>query len=316
MVNKHVLYKQVLELFEQLDRPDASGEGVQRLFEPYSIEVTVKTVSSEKGSTDFIKIKIPGKQGKSVNGTAPTLGIIGRLGGLGTRPDVNGFVSDGDGALAALSSALKIAEMASKGDHLIGDVIITTHIDPDAPTQPHDPVPFMGSAVDIHTMNEFEVEEEMDAILSVDTTKGNRIINHTGVCISPTVKEGYILRVSDDLLDIIQNVTGELPVVLPITIQDITPYGNGVYHVNSILQPCVTTPAPVVGVAITASVAVPGCATGASRLEDVEQAARFCVEAAKLYGQQKISFYNEQEYQHLVSLYGDLKHLQTLGINK
>ena len=105
----------------------------------------------------------------------------------------------------------------------------------------------------------------MDAILSVDTTKGNRIINLRGFAISPTVKQGWILRVSEDLLGMMQIVTGRLPAVFAITTQDITPYGNDVYHVNSILQPATATAAPVVGVAITAEVAVPGCGTGASQ---------------------------------------------------
>lgn len=131
------------------------------------------------------------------------------------------------------------------------------------------------------TMNSFEVDPEMDAILSIDTTKRNRIINQKGFAISPTVKDGYILRVSEDLLDIMQIVTGRLPVVFAITTQDITPYGNGIYHLNSIMQPSTSTNAPVIGVAITTEVPVPGCATGASHAVDIEMAVRFCVEVAK-----------------------------------
>ena len=162
-------------------------------------------------------------------------------------------------------------------------------------------------------MNEYEIDPAMDAILSVDTTKGNRIINHRGFAISPTVKEGYILRASEDLLDIMSITTGQLPVVFAITTQDITPYGNGVYHVNSILQPATATTAPCVGVAITAETPVPGCATGASHAGDVELAARFVIEVAKVFGEGKCKFYDEEEYKHLVHLYGSLSHLQTLG---
>lgn len=54
-----------------------------------------------------------------------------------------------------------------------------------------------------------------------------------------------------------QITTGRLPYVFPLTMQDITPYGNDVYHLNSVLQPCTATDAPVVGVAITAEVMVP-----------------------------------------------------------
>ena len=68
----------------------------------------------------------------------------------------------------------------------------------------HDPVPFMGSPVEMSQVNREEVSPELDAILSVDTTKGNRVINTRGFAISPTVKEGYILRTSEDLLDLMQ----------------------------------------------------------------------------------------------------------------
>lgn len=309
--------KQVLEVYELLDSAYVNGYEVADLLKGAGLEeVTVTRIKGSKGTTDFIKAVVKGRNGKSRGGSAPTLGIIGRLGGLGARPERIGFVSDGDGALTAVASALKLANMQQKGDVLEGDVVIATHICPDAPTQPHDPVPFMDSPVDIAEMNRNEVDLAMEAILSVDTTKGNRVINHRGFAISPTVKEGYILRVSEDLLDLMQIVTGKLPVVFPITTQDITPYGNGIYHLNSILQPATATAAPVVGVAITAEVPVPGCATGASHLIDIEAAVRFCLEVAKAFGKGKCRFYDEEEFERLQELYGSMNHLQTLGRKK
>ncbi|MFD1425784.1 DUF1177 domain-containing protein [Kroppenstedtia sanguinis] len=306
--------QQTLTVYETVDDAHASGQKVKQLFEQYpDVTVTIQTVEGEKGNTDFIKILIPGEKGKTVGGTAPTFGIVGRLGGLGARPSRIGLVSDGDGAIAAVASALKLAEMKAKGDHLPGDVIITTHICPDAPTQPHEPVDFMGSPVDILTMNRHEVVPEVDAILSIDTTKGNRAINHKGIAISPTVKEGYILRISDDLLRIMEMCTGQLPVTFPITMQDITPYGNDVYHINSILQPAVATSSPVVGLAITAQSAVPGCGTGASHEVDIALAVKMAVEVAKEYTRGICSFYDEQEFTHLNKLYGSMKILQTMG---
>ncbi|MBO1700068.1 DUF1177 family protein, partial [[Clostridium] symbiosum] len=74
---------------------------------------------------------------------------------------------------------------------------------------------FMGSPVEMSQVNREEVSDELDAILSVDTTKGNRVINTRGFAISPTVKEGYILRTSEDLLDLMQITTGRLPYVFP-----------------------------------------------------------------------------------------------------
>jgi hypothetical protein len=306
-------FKHVLEIYELLDNKYVSGSDVKNYLSEISEQgnIFVTTVEGEKGSTDFIKITIPGLYGKINGGTAPTLGIIGRLGGIGARPEQTGFVSDGDGALACVASAAKLLDMTNKGDRLSGDVILTTHICPTAPTLPHEPVPFMDSPVDILTMNKYEVDEKMDAILAIDTTKGNRITNHKGFAVTPTVKEGYILRVSEDLLTIYTQTTGILPVTLPITTQDITPYGNGVYHVNSILQPAVATASPVVGVAITTETTVAGCATGATHLGDVDQVVRFALEVAKTFGEGKCSFYDKQEFEKLEKLYGKMTHLQT-----
>jgi len=232
------------------------------------------------------------------------------LGGIGARPARLGLVSDADGAIAAVAAAMKLGDMRQAGDLLPGDVIVSTHICPAAPTRPHHPVPFMDSPVGIDTLVRLSVDPAMEAILSIDTTRGNRIINVRGIAISPTVKEGYILRVSEDLLDILQTVTGRLPVVLPVTTQDLTPYGNGIFHLNSILQPATVTSAPLTGVALTAEVAVPGPATGASQAADIEQAARFCVEVAKAFGAGRCRFYDPDEFGRLVALYGSMRHLQ------
>lgn len=307
-------WKQVLDVFEILDSAHVDGEQVGELLKSNGIDdVTVTRVHGEKGYTDFVKAVIPGSNGNSAGGDAPTLGIVGRHGGLGARPELIGFVSDGDGPLVALSAALKLGVMRGKGDVLPGDVIVGTHVCPHAPSRPHFPVPFMGAPVGGAEMNKHELDDRMDAILSVDTTKGNRVINHRGFAISPTVKQGYILRVSEELLDVMQSTTGRMPVVFPLTTQDITPYGNSVFHLNSILQPSTATSVPVVGVAITAEVPVAGSATGATHLDDIDSAVRFCLETAKVFGAGHCHFHDEEEFAHLVNLYGEMTHLQTLG---
>ncbi len=309
-----MLMKQILDVYELLDRSDASGELVAKYMKELGAkDVTVTPITGPKGKTDMIRIRIPGTKGKTAGMAAPTLGVLGRLGGLGARPEQIGFVSDGDGALVALSVAAKLLDMKAKGDDLEGDVIVCTHICPDAPTSPHKPVPFMGSPVDMATVNKHEVDGSMDAILSVDTTKGNRVINTRGFAISPTVKEGYILRVSEDLLDLMQMTTGKLPFVFPLSMQDITPYGNDIYHLNSILQPATATDVPVVGVAITTEAPVAGCATGATHITDLEEAGRFVLETAKAYGRGQCSFYDEEEFEKITEKYGSMTHLQTLG---
>ena len=310
-----MLLKEILEVYEIMDDPRVNGESVVAYLKGIDPEADVETypLAGPKGITHMVKCRIAGSSGKTAGGKAPTLGILGRLGGIGARPELVGFVSDGDGALIAIAVAAKILNMKKKGDVLEGDVFISTHICPDAPTSPHKPVPFMGSPVEMAQVNAEEVSDELDAILSVDTTKGNRIIKHRGFAISQTVKSGYILKASDGLLDVMERVTGDHPYVFPVNMLDITPYGNDVFHINSIMQPCTCTQAPVVGVAITTETVVAGCATGATRYDDVESDARFCLEVAKDFGKGIISFYDEKEFAHMQELYGSMEILQTLG---
>ncbi len=308
------MFKQVLEIYELLDDPNVTGGDVDTLMRERGLkDITVKTIEGPKGKTDFVKIRIPGTDGKMSGGSSPTLGVVGRLGGIGARPEIVGFVSDGDGAATALSVALKLADMSRKGDRLKGDVVVATHVCPDAPTAPHEPVPFMDSPVGIDVMNREEVDDSMDAVLSIDTTKGNRIVKWRGFAITPTVKEGWVLMVSDDLLDIMGIATGRIPRVCPITTQDITPYGTGIDHINSIMQPATATDAPVVGVALTAEVPVPGCATGASHVTDIEEASQFVLEVAKAFGKGLCSFFDKEQWDIIVKRYGPLKMLQTTG---
>lgn len=125
------------------------------------------------------------------------------------------------------------------------------------------------------------IQENADiTVYELKGLKGNRIINHRGFAISPTVLNGYVLKVSDDLLDIMEITTGKYPYVFAVTTQDITPYGNDVYHLNSILQPATAASVPVVGVAITTETAVPSCATGSTHITDLEEIDAFTPEEA------------------------------------
>jgi len=308
------MLKQVLDIYELLSDAHIDGPRVLEFFKSRGLsEIETQTIRGKAGTTDFVKTVVPGRAGKKRSGQAPTLGIIGRLGGIGARPERIGLVSDADGAVTALSCALKLADMQSKGDVLNGDVVITTHICPNAPTKPHKPVAFMGSPVDTVELLKYEVDSDMDAILSVDTTRGNRIVNHKGIAISATVKEGYILRISEDLLDLLAWTTGKPPQVLPISMQDITPYGNELFHINSIMQPCTVTDVAVVGVALTADTVVPGCGTGASHEVDIRDAVAFCLEVAKAFTENRCSFYDAEEFGRIVGRYGSMRVLQTLG---
>jgi hypothetical protein len=302
------MFTHVQRAHDLLSRPDADGESVRTALEGTGVATEVETVSTDEGSTDFVTTTVPGDRAD-----APTLGVVGRLGGVGARPEEVGTVSDADGAVVALAAALALADLYDRGDRLAGDVRVATHVCPDAPVTPHEPVPFMSSPVDMATMNAHEVDEGMDAVLSVDATKGNRVHCERGFAVTPTVKEGWILRPSEGLLDVQERVTGEPPSTLTLTMQDITPYGNDVHHVNSILQPATATDAPVVGVATTSVNPVPGSATGANYLPELAGAAGFVVEAAKEFTRGRLSFYDDEEFDRLRSLYGSMDALQTLG---
>ena len=291
--------KSLLDLLDLLDDPHVTGESVVNRLKSWGVKyASSKTIGTNGKTTDFVSVLSPGRNGKTAGGTAPTLGIVGRLGGLGARPALIGFTSDGDGALAALTIAAKLGQMHERGDILEGDIMIRTHVCPNAPTRPHKPVPFMDSPVTSAQCNAEEVAPAMDALLSIDTTKGNRILNARGIAIT---------------LSILESTTGCLPMVLPLTQQDITPYGNDVYHLNSILQPSVATESPCVGVAITTQSQVAGSATGATHVPNVDEAVRFSIEVAQAYTAGKCHFYDSDEYQLLVSKYGTLSHFRTMG---
>src|SRR5699024_9178274 len=98
----------------------------------------VTVADGPHGSTDFVRVRVPGRHGRAAGGDAPTLGVIGRLGGVGARPNLTGLVSDADGAVSALAVAAKLLSMRARGDTLEGDVLVTTHICPDAPTDPRE----------------------------------------------------------------------------------------------------------------------------------------------------------------------------------
>lgn len=286
------MWNEVLETIRIFERGDDAAEILAGRLRADQIEVTITRETSERGYSDFVRACRRGEKS-----TAPKIGILGYLGGI-SAGERFALVSDADGAIAAAASMLRLAR-----EQFDGDVIVATHICPRAIHIPHKPVDFVNSPIPQSRMLDLMVDPAMDAILSIDTTRGNRVINHKGFAISPTVKEGYILRASEDLLDIMQNVTGRAPVVFPVTTQDITPYSSGVYHINGIMQPSTRTKSPVVGLAITSETAVPGPATGVTDVPAIESTARFAIEVARAFTSSRCRFYDPEEFQKLVAFF-------------
>ncbi|MCS7093466.1 MAG: DUF1177 domain-containing protein [Patescibacteria group bacterium] len=307
-----MVVREILEIFEIISKPEIDIKTLKEIFEKYDTEVEFVRVDESKktkppiggGKTIFIKIKI-----NSSDKNFPKIGIIGQLGGIGARPAEIGFVSDGDGALSALACALKLAKMKYYGERIRGRYVISTHLCPNAPTFPKKPVSFMGSPVSLETMNKLNVEKDMEAIITIDTTRGNRIIKNNYFAITPIVKEGWILKIPDEVIDVFEWITGENVSVVPITMQDITPYTNNLPHINSILQPAIATSAPVLGVAITSKKVIPGSATGVTNLFQIDTVCRFIIEISKRFCSKQLYFYNKEEFLKLKSLYGSMTKL-------
>lgn len=299
------MLSELLRIKDLLESPKVGGEAVARYLSDLGATVTVVPLGSDDGRLDFVRAVIPGSEGRSSGGSAPTIGLIGRLGGISARGDV-GFVSDADGALIALTVAAKLARLRQFEQLLRGDVVIATNITRAGAMAGQ----FMTSPVDMLEVSRLEVLPEMAAIISIDATKANRVVNRTGLAITPTVKEGWVLRVSESLLTLVERVTGEAATVLPITTQDITRMDNGVYHINSIMQPSLFTSAPVVGLATTSRVLIPGSATGVTNAPLLDSAARLCFEIVKHFTAGKLDLFDANEFQILTRLYGSLRMLQ------
>ena len=311
------LVRYILDVIDLLDNPKVNGDNIREFFRDKGLDkymfINVEHVSGDKGSTDFIKIVIPGSSGKSRGGNAPSLGVIGRLGGISARPSIRGLVSDADGAIVALAVAYRLADMASRGDALIGDVIVTTHVTPNAIVTPHKPAPLISSPVNIFELLRREVDPQMDGVLSVDATKANLVVKGSGFAITPTVKDGWILKVSEDLINIYMWVTGHSPIIVPITLQDVLPFSTPIYHINSIVQPWLYTHAPVVGIATITESVVPGSATGVTNIVSLDEAARFIIEVAKGFTEGKVKLYDEDEWNTIMKIHGSIREILIRG---
>ncbi len=300
------MLREIIEAVEFLEDPRHDGAAaVEWLARRHVPGARTQRIEGPLGFTDVVLAECGG-------GDGPCLGILGVLGGTGMRPARPGLVSDADGAVVALAVAAALGRQREAGDVLPGRVMVATHICPRALVREQKPAPMMSNPANRVEVLAAMLDPAMRAVLSVDASKANRVANRNGFAITPPVVGGWILRVSDDLLDIQQAVTGEAGFVLPITMQDITPYGSGIRHINSIMQPATQTGAPVVGVALTAAATVAGSATGASQPFVLEQAGRFCVEVARGFTAGRCAFFDAAERDVLVARYGAMEHLLRL----
>ena len=296
------MYGECLEIGELLSDPAAGGGEVAALF-PADAALTLTPLGEGDTQFDFVRIDLPGRNGKTAGGSAPTLGILGQLGGLRV-PGIPGLASEADGAVVSLAVALRLARMKAVGESLNGDVIVTTHVCQTAMLEPREPYPFVMPPVPFRRLLDFHVDAAMDAILTAETARGNRFVCHKGFAITQTVMQGYVLPGSPDLLRIMEHTTGTAPILYPVAMQDITPWDNGVHHSTLLLAPATVCDAPVVGVGLTSAAAPTGYATNVADVTDLENAARFCLNVAEEFGAGSCRFHDAEEFARMVERYG------------
>ncbi|MDO4565640.1 MAG: DUF1177 family protein [Clostridia bacterium] len=291
------LSKEIVAAYDLLSRHDASGETVARYLMDHGVEhVTVRRVGTGSAYSDFLRIVIPGLTGRARGMSSPTLGVAGRLGGIKLENQPLSLISDADGAIVAIALALKLASLCATKTGPLGDVIITTQIALSSSSRAHKPAALALSAVDIKTACAYEYDENMDALLSITVCRATRWVNTDGIAVTPTVMGGLILPPSEDLLSILETVSSRSAVVFPITNYDLTPDGNGLYHINSIMQHSLIADCPVVGVALTSSGLVPGVTLRHNDLSDAELAMQFALEVAFGFTAGNVTLYDKDEF--------------------
>ena len=309
------MLREILDVLEFLDDARNSANPFCALLPEGDQTVEITPFESDLGQTDFIKIFFPGRSGKSAGGEAPTTGIIGSNGGIRLPGDYPGLASDADGCIVGLACALRLARMRQRDQQLSGDVLISTHICQQAHPAPHDPFPFVMSPLPSSEKHPRLVDKRMDAILTPETCKGNKMVSHLGFAVTPPVCEGFILRVHESILHIMEMVTGRAPIVFPITMQDVTPYELGVHHICGMVLPSIFSTAPVVGVPLVTEIQTHPAATGVQQPMVLESAARFCMEVATAFGNGDCQFYYPDDFDGMVKNFGEIRGWQQLKKN-
>lgn len=306
------MLREILDVLDFLDDARNGAEPFLALLPagPQIAEIT--PFESDLGKTDFIKILFPGESGKSRGGDAPTTGIIGSNGGLRLPGPYPGLASDADGCIVGLAAALHLARAHARGQKLAGDVLVSTHICQQARPVPHDPYPFVMSPLPSSEKHPRLVDERMDAILTPETCKSNKMLSHLGFAVTPPVREGFILRPHASILHIMEMVTGTAPVVFPITMQDVTPYELGVHHICGMVLPSIFSAAPVIGVPLVTASQTHPSATGTQQPMVLEATARFCIEVATSFGNGDCAFYYDSDFEGMVESFGTMRGWQRI----
>lgn len=300
------MLKQGIEVLDLLTSAEVNGTMlVEYLNSLGSCEAQVECVCGLNGSYKTLKVTITGTDGAISGGGSPTLGFVGQVGDQASSQSKNERIPDYIGTSIVLLTATKILQMNKSGNALRGDVILSAQISSNTATSENTT---LQKEVPTHT----EVSQFMDAVISIGSYKREKVGYHKGIAISPTVKEGYILKLSDDLWALAKKNTDVLPISLPLSQQDIIPRETGLPQAHTILQPSRATSAPVVGIGIQNEKAS-GQGLETCFSERIESTGRFLATVATAFTNGECSFFDEQEFTLLRTSYGDMSHFQHIG---
>ena len=128
-----MLMKEIIAAYDVLDSSFVTGEEVKKYLLGIKADANVEVYElvGPKGSTDMLKVRIPGKNGKTNGGDAPTIGTPWQTWrNWRNVRNVLALYLTVMAHSAAVALAAKLLDMQNKGDYLDGDVFISTHICP------------------------------------------------------------------------------------------------------------------------------------------------------------------------------------------
>ncbi|MBB5254534.1 DUF1177 domain-containing protein [Sulfurisphaera ohwakuensis] len=248
------------------------------------------------GEVPYIKVLYKG-------GGKDKIEILGRLGAIQMVGTSKGLVSDADGAIITLTTLFELLDLMDKGVAFNIDILFVTNLATKAKLIPHKPFDFMVPLMGLDDALKIEVDPTASFILSIDSTKGNRLAKYNDFALTHVVKDGYILKLHDNVIDIYNRVTEHEIYMVPLTTGDLTPLDYNVYHISTLISPWLYTSSPVVGLATVSKQVIPGYETGVQNLTMFEHASRFCVELIK-YLEKGGKVYDENELMELESKLG------------
>ncbi|MEM0173903.1 MAG: DUF1177 domain-containing protein [Sulfolobaceae archaeon] len=291
-----MILKNLIEVIEILE----SSEPIVKVREKVrgADFIEYEEIERGDGKVTFLRALVKGRKGNR------RIEILGRLGAIQMRSKYKGLVSDADGAIVALTVLFELIDLKRKGIEFDADVSIVTNIALDAKLIPHKPFDFMVPPIGLDEALQIEVDPKAELILSIDSTKGNILAKYNDFALTHVVKEGYILKLSDEVIEIYNRVTGHEVYLVALTTGDLTPIEFPIYHISTIISPWLYTTSPVIGIATTSRQVIPGYVTGVQDIMMLNNASRFCIEMIKFFDMGG-KVYDDKELEELKKRIGE-----------